>query len=258
MLASAFKRKLVPKEMLMYNLLLPMKWKMVKCSAVLIIVCLCGAPVKAQSMFDDVSYENLGKLIDAARENYPRVKAMTKQVEIAQVDIRKAKLGWFQPLSVSYYYMPPWGMSDNAPILFNGVQFGITLNVGALIQTPSDIKKAKLQRDVTELNKDEYLLTLSADVKTRYFDFIAAKSVLNARLRASLDANTLQKDVRFRYQKGEVSFDELTLSNTQVVQQNISRITAEQAYLNAVAGLEEIIGVPLDTVIQIQLYNGNN
>lgn len=245
--------------MLMYNLLLSMKWKLVKCLVVLIMACLWSVPAKPQSMLDDVSYESLEKLIDAAKENYPRVRAMSKQVDIAHVDITKAKLGWFQPLSVSYFYMPPWGIDqNNAPFLFNGFQFGITLNVGALIQTPSDIKKAKLQKEVSQLNKDEYLLSLNTEVKTRYFAFIASKSVLNARLKASLDANTLQKDLKFRYQKGEISFDELTRSNTEVIQQNISRITAEQAYLTTVASLEEIIGVPLDTVIQIQLYNGNN
>ncbi|WP_028297280.1 TolC family protein [Olivibacter sitiensis] len=237
-----------------------MNLKIDKWLILLAVAMLWCIPVKSQSMLEEVSYEDLETLINTAKENYPKIHAMSKQVDIANVEITSAKLGWFKPLSIMYYYTPSWSWAgtDDRFFMFNGFQFGIMLNVGTLLQTPSEIKKAKLFKDFAELNGEEYVLSLTKEVKNRYYALIGAKNMLNVRMKASIDAATLQKDMNFRYQKGEVSFEDLIKYNSDVTQHSIDRIIAEQDYLTSVANLEELIGVPLDTVIKIQLHNGDN
>ena len=59
-----------------------------------------------ETMFQDLSYPYLEKLIAAAKENYPHVKVLDHQLNIAKSTFHQSNFGWFDAFSASYIYSP--------------------------------------------------------------------------------------------------------------------------------------------------------
>src|SRR6476469_3706787 len=95
-----------------------------------------------ETMLYNVSDAYLQKLIDTAKENYPRMQVYNKRIENAETEVKRAKAGWFDALSFSYLYSPNNATTIVNPNLLNGYQVGMLVNMGSVLQRPSAIKKA--------------------------------------------------------------------------------------------------------------------
>src|SRR5882757_7959618 len=65
-----------------------------------------GAQISTKTMMPDVSYPFLDKLIEAAKQNYPRTHAFEHRVAAQQQNLKKMKLGWFDVFTFSFLYSP--------------------------------------------------------------------------------------------------------------------------------------------------------
>ncbi len=122
----------------------------------------CGAAKAQQSMMDQISTSYLDTLIKIAKQNYPRNKIFSKQIDIAKNNLNKIKLSWFDGLGIYYLYLPPNGVDATVNPVTNrsGFQLGFSLNFGSLVEKPAQIKAAKGAQEVARLEKSEYNLTI--------------------------------------------------------------------------------------------------
>ncbi|MFP5080286.1 TolC family protein [Pedobacter sp. JCM 36344] len=223
-----------------------------------LVIFACSRPLalfaqQQQSILPEISYLYVEKLIAAARENYPRIKSLTSQVEVAKQDLNAAKISWLDPFS--FQYVGRNNQSQSPPVvnvtntdLLTGYQFGVSFNPGSLLAKPSNVKKAKEQVNVAKYTKEEYLLTLEAEVKRRYFAYLQAQKSLLPFNNALLDAETSFKTTKIAYQKAEVTIEQYNSASTSYYSAYQSKLQAEVAFISAKALLEELTVKKLEEI----------
>jgi outer membrane protein TolC len=204
------------------------------------------------TMMNDVSPDYLSHLIAVGRANYPKFKASQARVNAAKAAYTKTKWGIFDFITLNYVYYP--NNSLNVPInggntsFINGYQLGAFLNVGNMLMKPSTIKQAKEEYIVAQMERDASDLSLDQEIRKRYYTYVQAMNILKLQSKSVSDADDVLKNVKHRFEKGEVTFDtynQALLAGSRYTEQ---KIAAESSMLIARSSLEEIIGVSLDSV----------
>lgn len=220
-----------------------------KKGCIVMIVLMFGFSVSTlraqESMIPSVSYAYLDKLIDTAKKYYPQMKIYQKRVEIAQVNLQKTKVGWLDVFSVTVNYSPSGGFSSlNQPTL-SGFQVGLFVNIAAFLQKPYLVKQARGDAEISKLNEQEYHMLLEADVKARYIKYVQAATVLKVQSKIALEAESIAKESRYKFEKGEVSFEAFTKALIYESDNRKQVIEVEGNFLIAQNSLETIVGKKL-------------
>ena len=216
-----------------------------------------------QSMLEEISTPYLDTLIKIAKKNYPGQTIHTHNITIAQYNLTKAKLSWFEGLSLFYLYLPSAKGDTLSSVIpttgspvntiyqarAGGTQLGISVNIGSLFQKPSGVRVARKQQEVAVLEKKEYELTLEADVKERYYRYIQQVTLLKRRASIVLDAETALTSVRSKFERGQETFDSYNKALVFLNQQVVDKINTENEMLTAKAHLEEMLDQKLETII---------
>lgn len=200
-----------------------------------------------ESLFKDIDTIFLRKLVDTAKTYYPKVKTFNHSVTIAEEGVKKAKSSWFDLFTFSYSYSPSNTTTIVSPTL-SGSQVGIYFNVGNLLLKPHNIKQAKEELEIIKLNKQEYNLSITAEVKARYYRYIQQVTVLNLQREAVLDLESLFKQAKYRFEKGEESLENYSKAIIQFNTQRQAILSAEGFVLIAKSSLEEIICKKLEDI----------
>ena len=207
-----------------------------------------NAALAQETIIDDISYPFLDRLIETARENYPGVKAYDPKIRMAEIGIARSKIGWLSPLSFSYVYQPSSTVNFIEPNFFSGFQVGLYFQIGALLQTPYNVKQSREERKGLQFEKEAYLLNIEAQVRARYFSYVQRLASLKLRSKALLDAQGLLADIKARYEKSEITYDEYAKAFISSYEQTQSKLVAESEMLTAKANLEELLGKRLEEV----------
>jgi len=205
-----------------------------------------------ESIMNDISYPFLEKLIETAKQNYPLVKIKQEQVLIAKNSYSISKKSWFDFVSFSYIYSPQTSINLAATnvfaSIFQGYQIAISLNIRSLLEKPFLIKNAKENLYITQLEQQNFNLTLELDVKTRYVNYIKQSAVLRLRTRTSQDAASILSQTKHQFEQGAETMENYTRATVNFAENNQARLDAEASVLIAKASLEEIIGKKLEEV----------
>lgn len=217
---------------------------------ILFILLSAFSGVKAQKSFmDEISIPYLDTLIKVAKENYPRVKTNNQQIRIAENNLKKSKLSWFDLLGLYYFYTPQRTNPDIAnPYFLNGFQVGVSFNVGSFLQKSSNIKTSKGELAIAQNEKIEYDLNLEANVKNRYYLYIQKLSLLKLRTQAVLDAQSTLASVRIKFERGQESLENYNKLLSELNEENREKIIVESEVLTAKAFLEELLNKKLEEI----------
>jgi len=187
---------------------------------------------KAQlTIIPDLSDTYVNKLIDTAKKNYPRVRSYQNRINIANSNISKTKAGLLNALTVSYIY-----------------QAGVFVNIGALVSQPSLIKQAREELIIAHNDQDEYFITLTTEVKKRYYMYIQRGAEVKLQTRSTLETESALKDAKYRFQKGELTFEDYNKMQIQYTEHQQTKIQAEANLFTAKADLEELLGTKLENI----------
>jgi outer membrane protein TolC len=197
--------------------------------------------LKAQeSIIPDISYLLLEKLVATAKQNYPKIKQYQLNNDLAALNIKKQKLNWLDPFSVSYVSQPNKTVNFIDPSFYSGYQFGINVNLGNILQKSNNVKQSKLELQSSEFEAKEYSIILEAEVKRRYFAYIQALNNVKLYTKTLQDADGLLKDLKLRYERGEVTFESYSQALISFSNTSESKIAAETAFLTTKASIEEL------------------
>ncbi|WP_373514954.1 TolC family protein [Persicitalea sp.] len=197
---------------------------------------------------DEISYPLLERLLTTARANYPTLKTYDARIGIAEKGVKQTRLSYFDIFSFSYLFSPFGGQAAINPNQLNGYQFGFFANIGSLLQKPTQVRQARDQLRVVELERDAYLLNLDAEVRQRYFQYVKAKASYRIIAKSVLDAQSLVEDAKYRFERGEIPFETYsrTLSERSIRQQG--KVAMEGDILIAKSRLEELLGKRLEDI----------
>ena len=132
--------------------------------------------------------------------------------------------------------------------VLSGYQFGVSINPGSLLQKPSQVRKAKDQVRIAQLNQEEYNLTIEAEVKRRYFIYLQYKQSLLPATNAFLDAQSSFDALKLKYQKSEITFEQYNSASSALNQAIQNKIQAEVNLLTSKANLEELTVKKLEEI----------
>lgn len=203
-----------------------------------------------QSIVSQINYTQLEKYIQSARENYPRKQIMALNTEVLRADVPAAKISYLDILNASYIYRPNNAVALNAanPFIVNGFQFGVSMTIGNFFQKPYQIRKAKSELKIAELEEKEYDAILTNEVKSRYYAYILQLNELKLKTQSAQDNKTVADDMRYKFEKGEITLQAYNTSRISSTGTDSSRIQSEIDFLKAKDALEEIIGKKLEEV----------
>jgi outer membrane protein TolC len=220
-----------------------------KLLGILLVSFLLTNSLRAQeSLIPDISYPYLEKLIATAKKNYPEIKLRQAQVNLAKAAYHQANVSWLDAFTASYIYSPKSSLNLIQPTIFNGYQLSISINLGQFLAKPFASRGAKESVRIAEFQQQEYNLSIEANVKRLYFQYLAAQAELRLRSGAIVDGETAVKQLKYSFQKGETTFQIYNEALTSLYQQGGFKVQAELATLTAKTNLEEVLGVKLEEV----------
>lgn len=199
-----------------------------------------------ESMMTDLDYPLLERLVVYAKENYPRIQSNLHRIKMAQANISKAQWSYFDVFTFSYLHSPNNSTTLVNPGLLNGYQYGIFLNLGTLAQKPSTVRAFREEKKALEFEKLAYDQNIEMEVRKRYLLYVQQLSMLRSRMTALVDASNMLKDVKYRFEKGELPLDDYNKALVVMEDHHQKRIEAEGAMLIAKAELEELLGKKLE------------
>ncbi len=228
------------------------------------VITISNKVMAQSSIIPDINEAYMEKLIATAKVNYPHLRSLQSRVEIAKGNIGRARLSYLDALTFSYVYQPKTTFNLNAlqpgntdgslagtnnrTSLFSGTQFGLFFNLGSYLQKPFAVRQSKQEMAIANNEIQEYTLTLTTQVRKRYYQYIQRLGALKLQSQATIDAQNVLKDIRYRFEKGEETLDNYNKARITLVQQNQTKITAEADLFLAKADLEELLGDRLENI----------
>ncbi|TAH07831.1 MAG: hypothetical protein EAZ13_04940 [Sphingobacteriia bacterium] len=214
----------------------------------IVIFVFSNASVKAQeSMIPELSYPFLEKLIFTAKQNYPRMKVNQRKINFAELTLKRNRLSWFDFFTISAFYSPSTSVTlTNATL--TGIQIGAFINISNLVQKPTILKQNREEIAIAKLQFDEYALTIESEVKSRYFRYMQQLTILRIHNQNAIDFESLVKQIKFKFERGEDSFENYSKALVQNGEQKQKIIETEGSVLVAKTILEELVGKKLEEV----------
>ena len=193
----------------------------------------------------------ISKLVDTAMKNYPRMRSYQNRINIASSNITKTKVSWFDAVTVSYIYQP--GTTTIDPVnpstsYFKGLQAGVFLNIGTLLAKPYQVRQAKQELLIARNDLDEYRITITTEIKKRYYLYIQRVAELKLQISTMHDTESALKDLKHKFEKGEETFDSYNKVQIQYSEHQQTKVQAEANVFIAKADLEELLGTKLENV----------
>lgn len=199
-----------------------------------------------ESMMKEIDYALLDSLVAYARANYPRVLSNLHRIKIAQANTAKAKASYLDVITFSYLYSPNNTTTIVNPNLLNGYQFGLFFNVGTLLQKPALIRASREEQKALIFENAAYQQNIEMEVRKRYLLYVQHKSTLRSRTQALLDAESMVSQLKYRFERGEETFENYNKATVVLEDHHQKKIESEGAMLIAKVELEEFLGKKLE------------
>ena len=208
-----------------------------------------GSSQAQESILDDVNYVLLDTLIAKAKTNYPRNAILSNKTALAKNNVIRANVAWLDAFNFNYIYGNNSLFNIGNPTgVVNGYQVGFNVNLGLILDKPFRVKNAKKEHTIAQLEEKEYALLLKNEVKKRYFMYLQYLSSLKILTKSSQDANSAAQDLKYKYEKGEVTFELYNNALRSLAAATQAKVETEAALFIAKASLEELIGQPLEEI----------
>ncbi|MCX2574872.1 TolC family protein [Pedobacter sandarakinus] len=217
-------------------------------NVVLILVMIaCSNAFSQESILGDVNAADIESYIALAKQNYAKRKVQLAMTESVKTGVAISKASYLDIFNASYIYRPEGKtvVDPVNPYNVNGFQLGVNVNIGALFQKPYQVKKAKADYKVAQLEALDFDNQLVVEVKKRYYDYIEQKAQLKILTQSAVDSKGVAESLRSKFEKGAVTLDVYNQSRITQANALTLKINAETNYLKVRDLLQEIIGQKL-------------
>ena len=201
----------------------------------------------------ELSYTYLEKLVYSATQNHPRVNTNNRRIYHAELNLKNMRLSWFNFFSLGTIYAPNQAVtlvngSTFTGFQLTGVQIGLNMTVGAILQQSGRIKQTREELAMFRNDANEYLIGLETQVKTRYYKYVELMTALRVQAQLTMDTENLLKQMKYKFERGEETFDSFTKMMQQSAQSKQKQMEIESTVLAAKAALEELVCKKLEEI----------
>lgn len=129
----------------------------------------------------------------------------------------------------------------------NTLKFNYPLYTGG--KNENSIKSARYGLNSADLNLENSKQKIKYDTTSAYYEILRCKDIIDTRQETVNNLMEHLKQVEVKFANGVVAHADVLSSKVQLANAQQSLITAQNDYDNAIATLNNLIGLPMDTVI---------
>ncbi|AJQ25945.1 TolC family protein [Pelosinus fermentans] len=197
---------------------------------------------------------SLEESIARALQNNPAIKIADADRQGAEYDIRVAKGGKLPTLKLEHSDgRSKTYVKDIASI---GNEFGSSVTLGMNLYTGGEvegaIEKAKIGLKVADLDVEKSKQQIKLDATNGYFTILQTRNTVKVDQESVDQMAAHLKNVEAQYNVGTVAKSDVLRSQVELANNQQTLTKAQNAYEIAVSNLNNVMGLPLDTEIQIK------
>lgn len=200
-------------------------------------------------------------LVQVAYLNNPSNDALAAEVAIADVEIRRAKLGWLDQINANVNFTSQQqeyegffglGNANSPTYLGPGLNYGVSANIGGIVNNGKNVTIAQQEKRIAEAELDQEKLQLRAAVLTRLEQYDAAREVLRIRRQSEIDAETNYTLVRNLFEQNKAQFEDLAAAGDIYNRAVEATAVAESRVRIARYAIEELVGEPWNALLVVR------
>jgi outer membrane protein TolC len=192
------------------------------------------------------------KLVWLAWQNYPANKILKSQFEISEENLKQAKWMWLDQFraqgNLNEFSIDPPNGANNVN-LFPRYNVSVTISPYLAVSIPSKIKQAKQSVEIAESQINAQKLAVRALVLNLYQDYLLQKKLLEVDTKNAESSATAYQIIEQRFKKGQVGVEDFSDASADNSAKQRVRYSTEAAFYKAKYSIEEVIGVPIESVI---------
>lgn len=198
-------------------------------------------------------------LVKLAWKTYPQNDAYRLRVKQEDETITQAKWDWLDALNASFNInegnLNPGEVNPN--LFFPRYNFRFSISVGDILSTPSQVRYARLGKEIAEENLEQQRLMIRREVLSRYFTYLYLLDLLKVKMQAFQDMTSSFTLASQSFRNGEISLDEYNKALAAKSRAQEERIEVMRDLMMAELELEELLGMELEKareVIRVEGY----
>ncbi len=203
-------------------------------------------PLNLTDNFDTSPYQvNLPEAVQQALARRTELTALSKDVELQNLNIVNAKAGYKPSVSVfAGYNWVNSEFSTDPKDEFNGWVAGAEMNWNIFdgLQTYGKVKQAKAQYARSKTVLEDRQRQIELEVRTSYSDFLQARETLDSQEKVQEEAEEALREAKARAEAGTGTQLDVLDAETSLTQARTTQIQAQHDYVAARARLERAIG----------------
>jgi len=212
-------------------------------------VSLCAQNFSYEEILSDSAGKAyIEKLVELAWNNYPQNKVFQNHITIAEENLTQTKWNWLNNLNLTYQYNPTFGSSPNDGSVVPKFGIGISVNVGSIALAPSRVTQADEELKIAIANNETQKNYIRTEIKKRYANYLSSLERLKIRTKATNNTESTLELIKKRFSDGEVSLETYNQALNTYANNEEMRATSAGDLLFNKAAIEELIGVPLESV----------
>lgn len=214
---------------------------------------LVGGWILASTAFAAPYELTLDESIRLALSNNPAIKVAEADKEKAAWVVKEAESGKAPTLSLQHTSQrsdPNQFSSGAGNTHSNSVSLSLPLYTGGKLE--SAIDQAKLGSDSAVLGVEKAKQQIRLDATSAYYNVLQAANMVKLNQESVDRLNAHLKNVQAQYQVGTVAKTDVLRSEVEVANAEQNLIKAQNAYDLAIASLNNVVGMPLDTQISVK------
>ncbi|MDU4960919.1 MAG: TolC family protein [Sporomusaceae bacterium] len=195
----------------------------------------------------------LEESIRLALANNPAIKIAETEQEKAGWAVKEAQAGKAPTLNLGHTSSRGQfdTLSDDISNNFkNSVTLSLPLYTGGKVE--SAIEQAKLSRDVSILGVEDSKQQIRLNATTAYYSVLQSANMVKLSQESVDRLQAHVQNVQAQYEVGTVAKTDVLRSEVEVADAEQSLIKAENSYELAVASLNNVLGLPLDTQVDVK------
>lgn len=189
--------------------------------------------------------------IATALQNNPAIKIADASREAAEFDINIAKGGHLPKLSLTHSDTRSNNTTTGTTNSFSN-SVGLNMNLYSGGKVEGNIEKAKLGLKVADLDVEKSKQQIKLDATKGYFTILQTRNTVKVDQESVDQMEAHLKNVEAQYNVGTVAKSDVLRSQVELANNQQVLTKAQNAYEIAISNLNNVMGLPLDTQIQIK------
>lgn len=192
------------------------------------------------------------RLVQLAWKNHPSNEVLRREVDIAALEVKQSNTEWLDNIHVTgnlnEFTINKASDPFQRAAFYPKYNFGASISLGTFFKIPYNIKKSKEQLLISQANLNTQKLEVRNTVLKLYNEFLMSERIYKLQSQMLLDSETAHKLMEQRFKRGEIGFEDYSVSLASYNESMIAQLNAERDYKNAKLDLEEWIGMKLEEV----------